>query len=354
MKDLEHISQLDWEKKWTAPFSFLLCSYVGEQYYTCSDKAWEKSFHHVFFVCDPHMVTCYQLISDNKVLGNFLVSHVAKDISQVKKFAQDLKEKTDNILNNVLQQPVENVVSKDGLKQFELEIEDYLPAYIRFIRAANYLPEDTDQDLIDIMEDVRMYSEPVYGFIDDYLRKIATHISPEIGVTPEESTYMTHYELRDYIDTDKIPDRDVIKERAKSCGIYSHDGKVTVLSFEKTNTLKKLILEQKIDDTQTVKGFVASEGVARGAVRVVLDPHNVAEFNDGDILVAEMTRPEYVPLMKRAGAIVTDAGGVLCHAAIVSRELGKPCVIGTQYASEVLKDGDEVEVDAQKGLIKKI
>jgi len=74
----------------------------------------------------------------------------------------------------------------------------------------------------------------------------------------------------------------------------------------------------------------------------------------GDILVSHMTDPEIVVAMKKAGAIITDMGGITCHAAIVSRELGIPCVIGTKIATKVFKDGDEVEVDATKGVVRKL
>ena len=67
-----------------------------------------------------------------------------------------------------------------------------------------------------------------------------------------------------------------------------------------------------------------------------------------------MTRPEFLPLMKKAKAIITDEGGITCHAAIVSRELGIPCIIGTKIATKVLKDNDLVEVDAEKGIVRKI
>ena len=72
----------------------------------------------------------------------------------------------------------------------------------------------------------------------------------------------------------------------------------------------------------------------------------------GDILVSPMTRPELMPAVKRAAAIVTDEGGITCHAAIVSRELGIPCIIGTKNATRILKDGDKVEVDANHGVVK--
>jgi len=71
-----------------------------------------------------------------------------------------------------------------------------------------------------------------------------------------------------------------------------------------------------------------------------------------DIIVAVMTRPDYVPAMKKAAAIITDEGGITCHAAIISRELKKPCVIGTKIATQVLNDGDLVEVDADEGVVR--
>ena len=75
-------------------------------------------------------------------------------------------------------------------------------------------------------------------------------------------------------------------------------------------------------------------------------------MNAGDILVSIATRPEMLPVMKKAAAIVTDEGGITCHAAIVSRELKIPCIVGTQTATSVLKDGDKVEVDTEKGVVK--
>ncbi len=74
----------------------------------------------------------------------------------------------------------------------------------------------------------------------------------------------------------------------------------------------------------------------------------------GEIIVANMTHPDYIPAIRKARAIVTDEGGVVCHAAIISRELKIPCIIGTGEATKVFKDGDRVEVDALRGVVKKI
>lgn len=76
------------------------------------------------------------------------------------------------------------------------------------------------------------------------------------------------------------------------------------------------------------------------------------KFKDGDVLVTEMTRPDFLPIMRRASAIVTDEGGLTCHAAIVARELHIPCIVGTRNATHVFKDGDMLEVNTGKGIVK--
>jgi phosphoenolpyruvate synthase/pyruvate phosphate dikinase len=102
-----------------------------------------------------------------------------------------------------------------------------------------------------------------------------------------------------------------------------------------------------------IKGVSASAGKIRGRVRIILDPkREKMDFAKGDILVTSMTRPEFLPLMKKASAFITDEGGITCHAAIVAREMKKPCIIGMKNATDVLRDGQMVEVDANKGVVR--
>jgi phosphoenolpyruvate synthase/pyruvate phosphate dikinase len=101
-----------------------------------------------------------------------------------------------------------------------------------------------------------------------------------------------------------------------------------------------------------IRGTVAYKGIVRGLARIVDGKADLSNVQEGDILVTQMTNPTYVPVMKRSGAIVTDEGGALCHAAIASRELRIPCIIGTKVATQVLKDGDLVEVDADNGVVR--
>ncbi|MCP3164623.1 phosphoenolpyruvate synthase [Myxococcus qinghaiensis] len=100
-----------------------------------------------------------------------------------------------------------------------------------------------------------------------------------------------------------------------------------------------------------VSGLGAATGVATGRVRVLREPGEGQRLQPGEVLVAPMTSPDWVPTMRRAAAVVTDSGGMTCHAAIVSRELRRPCVVGTRTATRVLRDGEEVTVDGSTGAI---
>jgi pyruvate, water dikinase len=102
---------------------------------------------------------------------------------------------------------------------------------------------------------------------------------------------------------------------------------------------------------ELVHGLGAAPGEAAGVVRVISAREQAGDLQDGEVLVTHMTAPDWVPLMRRAAAIVTDSGGMTCHAAIVSRELGIPCVVGTGEATRVLRDGEVVTVDAGAGLV---
>ncbi len=109
--------------------------------------------------------------------------------------------------------------------------------------------------------------------------------------------------------------------------------------------------EVKIEGKILLKGLGASPGIATGKVKIVRGLNDISKVEKGDILVTEMTSPDLVPTMSKCAAIVTDKGGANCHAAIVSRELGIPAVVGTREATKILKDGMIVTVDAYNGII---
>lgn len=114
------------------------------------------------------------------------------------------------------------------------------------------------------------------------------------------------------------------------------------------------IIDVKPRSGVTLSGTIIWPGQVEGKARVLQGVHELDRMRHGEILVCPMTDPDMMPAVHKARAIVTDQGGLLCHAAIVARELRIPCIVGTRYATKVLKTGDRVEVDADKGIVKKL
>ncbi|MDD4984572.1 MAG: phosphoenolpyruvate synthase [Dehalococcoidales bacterium] len=134
---------------------------------------------------------------------------------------------------------------------------------------------------------------------------------------------------------------------------WAKEGKeIFIVQTRPVTTVKKFTeVEPEIKAPVLLKGVSASPGLASGPVVIVLDASQIDRVTEGDILVAEMTTPDFVPAMKRAAAIVTNRGGRTAHAAIISRELGIPCVVGTEKATEILSDNQVITVDGAHGKI---
>jgi len=129
------------------------------------------------------------------------------------------------------------------------------------------------------------------------------------------------------------------------------DGHLFLVQSRPITTLSVAATPVALAGAPLVQGLAASHGTAVGRVRVLASPDDGDQLEDGEILVAKMTSPDWVPTMRRAAALVTDGGGITCHAAIVSRELGVPCVVGARNATTVLRNGELVTVDGSKGVV---
>jgi len=151
----------------------------------------------------------------------------------------------------------------------------------------------------------------------------------------------------------KLPSLKELKQRFDlGTFIVAFDDHIELASGKAAQKLHKQIEQLRGNENFDLRGQPACLGRITGKVRIVRGPEDFEKFKQGEILVAVMTRPEHVFLMKKAAGIITDEGGVTCHAAIVSRELNVPCIVGTQRATKLLKTGQEVELDAFHGLVK--
>ena len=190
----------------------------------------------------------------------------------------------------------------------------------------------------------------------EMMEKFFEEIMRRFQLSKAQAKMIAPYEMEDVLVHEKI-DEDLLNKRIKlSIAFFEGNKPGVVLVGEEAKKIEKEIKESLVVDTniKEFSGACAFPGNAAGVVKIINDENEMYKFNKGDILVSTSTTPKIIPAMKLAGAIVTDSGGITCHAAIVSRELQVPCVIGTKIATRLLKNGDEVEVDATKGLIRKI
>jgi len=196
----------------------------------------------------------------------------------------------------------------------------------------------------------RTYRLDIYTKAGFRSKKLFAIIADKLAIAENDLVWLTYEEIIRYLASRKKVDRGIIKKR--KTGIWQltfTDGRMEFKYGEPFDVPRT----EETEATE-VKGRTAFSGCVTGKAKVI---RGVLEFNKmekGDVLVTSMTTPDFVPLMEKSKAIVTDEGGMTCHAAIVAREMQKPCVVGTRYATHVFKDGDMVEVDADHGIVRKV
>lgn len=191
-------------------------------------------------------------------------------------------------------------------------------------------------------------------------------------VKDEEQIGTIEVRVKDFLGKDKVKEESLNDEELRkliNCGIkiegiygssqniewgFDNDTKDLYILQSRpiTNLLVKKDQEELGNDFKILaKGITACPGFGMGRVRNIRDRSGMDLVEEGDIIIATMTNPDMIPAMRRAAAIVTDEGGTTCHAAIVSRELQIPCIVGSRNGSTILKDGMEISVDATKGIV---
>lgn len=199
------------------------------------------------------------------------------------------------------------------------------------------------------------------SYLSDFLDKI----SEKFTLNRNDLEYYSKEEIYQLFDGLKVSSKNISMRK-----------KAFIMKGDSSNKLETIVGEDAIkiigsfsesqnknmEVLKVIKGIIANKGKAEGSAKIIRADYDnfdalgekVEEMNPGDILFAETTSPELIQACKKASAIVTDQGGLLSHAAIISRELNIPCIVGTNDATKVFKDGDKVEVDADNGIVKKI
>jgi phosphohistidine swiveling domain-containing protein len=185
------------------------------------------------------------------------------------------------------------------------------------------------------------------------MRPLYFEIAARAGLKIDELMTLSPTEIYDFIQKGRLPATEEINRRKKNFIVYISDRKFKIYSDNDAADFSKkyLVSEEKIGK-ESFSGITASQGNVKGVVRTISNKEDLPKVKEGEILVAITTHPDYLSVMKRAKAIITDEGGLTSHAAIVSREFKIPCIVGTKIATQVLKDGDIVEVDANNGIVR--
>ena len=348
--DLKKIAQLDWIKRWNEPFSFLGDSYFGEQYIQAPKRDFGIGFTHLLFVYSEGRTLCYRLVSDTGKIGERLVEIFIQDPQAAEKWSEELIKKTDEV-SEMLKRPLVWFMEPKHYAAFENLMFDYLPIFIRINIVPDYLPAQEVEKALPYLTKARLYSEHTYHAIDKLLGKITGRIEQVEGYRTGLLHNLLKEELRHYLKEKKLPSQEEMEDRYCLSGLYVNAEGQVKFSGDEITELQKLIADKQRPTENVFKGVIACSGRATGTARLIENPSKAEAFNDGDILVTSMTNPDFIPFMKRAGAIITEGGGVLSHAAITSRELKKPCIMNVAGIMLVLKDGDLVEVNAELGTL---
>ncbi len=187
-----------------------------------------------------------------------------------------------------------------------------------------------------------------------YLEEFFAELAKRVGCKKQDIFFLTSPEIIDLLRRHKTADKKLLVERKKGYLLFTNGNDCFLYSGKFLSQAKRGIklIKHKNEEEGIIKGQAAYPGIILGKARVIKDKKDFHLVKQGEILVTPSTTPDYVPILKKVKAIVTDEGGVLSHASVISRELKIPCVIGTKNATKIIKTGDLVEVNASLGIIK--
>ncbi len=296
-----------------------------------------------------------------KGMRNYIMKRLNKDAFWLSNHARKVKKQVDLVIKwseNIMKKSLSNYSSKELVKIAETFMEKNIELGPRFImmlwfpiQMENHKKADKYKKAVDLAIKTREYIEKIGPFVDAFGRKLSLEMVKRAGISENLSRYISYEEMLDYFKKEKIVDKQILNKRRKYF-IITNKG---ILYENINNYFKKQghsLKVEKLEGISEIKGNSAYPGLVKGKVVIVKNKSMFGKLKQGDILVTTMTTPDFLPIMKKAAGFITDEGGITCHASIVAREMKKSCIVGTKIATKVLKDGDLVEVDADKGIVK--
>jgi phosphohistidine swiveling domain-containing protein len=305
--------------------------------------------------------TLYSLVNEDdlrKKLNRYLKKSTESDIENilVKAFFLYKKNKSDlNIVKKYLH-------NKDFFKalsllyDFSINVHSAIAVYNCFFRFFRDENDIFSEKLVKRMGQERNEVAKQYVLFETLFNKSTSGLSVKNKFNGEALRYLIRSELFQYLNGKLSREEvDVIYNQRKQKYLFIHDGKQERVFYE-SQLLDKVqnYLWPKINVKKSLKGVSIYPGHIKARVYSVDEKNSYKIPSYNYVIVASMTHPNLFNLIKKSVGLVTDEGGILCHAAIIARELKKPCVIATKLATKIFKDGDTIEVDADKGIVRKI
>lgn len=216
-------------------------------------------------------------------------------------------------------------------------------------------PNTQVRNMIEFLQEyifLRTYRTDALRKVTYYIQPLVEEIDRRLRIKKEEAAYLTRKEIKNWLLRAKSVDVKILRERIKHYLMLMTQKTCKIISDKKE--IEEFIKQELKEEIKikVLKGNTAYPGIVKGKIKIIRIIKDIGKLEKGEILVTSMTTPDMTIAVRKTAAIVTDEGGITCHAAIISRELNIPCIIGTKIATKVLKDGDLVEVDAGKGIVK--
>lgn len=344
---VEEIKKLSWFKSWEAKFPMFLVTIGAPGYFDAMKEAFGFELSHFLVITHGGILAGFWVEKELIAFGNHLSRFAEKDPEIIVKWSLRLKKETDEC-RALMSKGRDYFLNAEHFRELRRK-DEVLSAYQVAVREViNYLPDELREKYTPDLEGARKHSETIFFELGDIVTSVLKHVAEKENLSLDLAGCMTGDELEKYFEEKLLPDSSTLQARYKCSGFINHP-QFEWLKEDDIAQIEKSFVENTSDE---IKGQPAYKGKVTGRAQVIKNFSAVSDFPRGDILVTGMTDPNYLPIMERAGAIVTDAGGLLCHAAIVSREMKKPCIVGTKIATHLIKTGDMVEVDADNGVVR--
>lgn len=344
-----------WQKIWTTEYSLFSVWLFGKNFTDICFKEVGAGFSNVIFSIVGDLATLFRLDHEQKAFSKHFAKRMLAE--------QGFKEKVRKIVTSGQKTFLgfEKMKAKDfltvkNLTKFIERHNKFIPYYLGNLWCPNEFAsletnEKNRNSTLAFCQKLRKETETILPDLEKFLQKAFDFIAKQKKINKKLLRSILPDELVEYAQSGKLPNTSVIKNRYANAVVWGKTIGIELLTGNQATDLINKIYKVQTD-LRKIWGVIAQKGFHKGTVKIMLSKKDMSKIKEGDVIVTTMTRPEWVPAMKIAGAYVTDAGSVLCHAAIVARELNKPCVISTKIATQVLKDGNIVEVNANIGVVR--